>query len=140
MDARKFDVGRVWERWLIAALGLAVIAACFFVEPMRWRLPVRYLITPLDIHRTGSLDYTMCMRAALSPEEMENFVSDAFSRADRVARPVSMDETKCPAAFWPRNFAEPTIGYAADYAANPLEGSRGAVYQNGYLYFWSNAR
>jgi hypothetical protein len=120
-------------------LAMVMIGATSTVEPMRWRLPLRYMFTPLDIHRSGFIDYTMCMRVALSPGEAERFVSGSFEEADRVARSVPMDKTRCPAAFWPRRFTEPTMAYAADDPSNPLQGARGAVYQDGYVYLWSNS-
>ena len=126
-------------RWLLPALLILALVGCFTVEPMRWQLPPRYWFKPLDIHRTGSGDFTMCMRAALSPEEAGEFVENQFGAKEHVARTVPMDQTMCPAPFWPRWFTASTLGYSVEYLPNgDVEGSTGAVYENGYLYFWSN--
>jgi hypothetical protein len=126
-------------RWLLSVLAVAALGTCSLVEPMRWRLPLRFLFDPLDIHRTGSIDYTMCMRAALTPEEADKFVRAMFEPDERAVRPVPMHQTMCPASFWPDTFTANTTAYTVDYWPNGLvEGSSGAVYQKGYLYFWSN--
>src|SRR5678815_2323761 len=120
----------MWVRWLLPVFATGVLGTCSLVEPMRWRLPLRYLFSPLDIHRTGSSDFTMCMRVALAPEEADKFVSSMFEPSDRVVRTVPMDQTMCPAPFWPESFTATTTAYSADYWPNGMvEGSSGAVYQ-----------
>lgn len=133
-------------RWAgrVAAAGLAVaaLATCASLDPMRWSLPVRYLFAPFDIHRDGFIDFTMCMRVALSPSEAEAFVSNEFEPKDQIVQPVPMEQAICPAEFWPEAFTTPTMACWIDYFPAPrgghIAGSRGAVYQDGYLYFWSN--
>jgi hypothetical protein len=125
--------------WIaLAVLGL-MLTAFLSIEPMRWRLPLRYLFTPLDIHRTGFGDYTMCIRAELSPEEAKDFVRAMFEPKQRIALPVPMERTICPTSFWPNDFSALTMGYVAyHWPDGTVEGSTGAVYENGYIYFWSN--
>lgn len=130
-------------QWLVAGLGLAALGACSFVDPIRWGLPMRYLIGPLDIYRDGFIDFKMCMRVAMSPREAEAYVNANFAPKDHVARAVPMEQALCPAAFWPENFAAPTMGHSENrfegqFASGTVQGSSGAAYQNGYLYFWSN--
>lgn len=139
MKERRIITRIGWVRWLLPVLAVSALGTCSLVEPMRWRLPLRYLFSPLDIHRTGFGDFTMCMRVALSPEEAEKFVSKMFVLDARIARPVPMEQTMCPAAFWPRSFATATTAYSVEHwPGGMIEGSSGAVYQNGYVYFWSN--
>lgn len=131
-----------WQRRLrFIAVGLCIlaIAACVTVEPIRWRLPSRYLFKQLDIHRTGFGDYTMCLRAEMTPSEAQAFVNRSFAPEDHVAGPVPMSQTMCPAEFWPRSFRSQTMGLKIYYRpSGMIEGSRGAVYDRGHLYFWSN--
>lgn len=106
---------------------------------MRWQLPYRYLFKPLDIHRTGFGDYTMCIRAELSPEEAKDFVRAMFEPKQRIVLPVPMERTMCPTSFWPNDFSALTMGYVEyHWPDGTVEGSTGAVYENGYIYFWSN--
>ena len=104
---------------------------------------MRYLIGPVDIYRDGSIDFKMCMRVAMSPREAEAYANASFTPKDRVAHAVPMEQALCPAAFWPESFTAPTMGHSVDRLESPvagamIQGSRGAVYQSGYLYFWSN--
>ncbi len=128
-----------WFRWLVPAALILVLATCSWVEPMRWVLPPRYLFKHLDIHRTGFSDYTMCMRAELTPSEAQDFVARFFGPEERVEHPVPMHQTLCPAPFWPNSFRSNTMGLKIEYWPDGwVEGSTGAVYENGFLYFWSN--
>ena len=109
------------------------------VEPMRWRLPPRYLLKPLDIHRTGLGDFIMCMRLELSPAEAREFVEARFDPQQRIPRTVAMEETHCPADFWPTSFGARTLGYSQQRRDDgAIEGTTGTVYEDGYLYFWAN--
>jgi hypothetical protein len=127
---------RSWRlRSLVVVALISSFATCSLVEPMRWRLPSRYLFQHLDIHRTGFKDYTMCMRAELTRSEAADFVARSFATEDRVSQPVPMAETMCPEPFWPSTFRSNTVGLKIDY-----EGSTGAVYESGFLYFWSNTK
>lgn len=129
------------RRWIATAAAFLALAILLMVEPMRCSLPARYLVKPLDIHRTGSIDFTMCMRAELSPAEAQAFARRHFDQQHRVRREVAMNETMCPAPFWPTRFGALTSGYLQDrWPDGTVEGTTGAVYENGYLYFWSNTR
>lgn len=134
MSIRSFK--RSW-----AFIGLATIlttAAALSIEPMRWSLPARYLFKPLDIYRTGAFDYTMCLRVELSPEEADDFLGRQFDTRDLIVRPVPTDQGLCPASFWPTTFRNQTRGYTETRWSNGMiEGSTGAVYERGTLYFWS---
>ena len=131
-----------WQRrfrWALASAAALTLSTCIAVEPMRWRLPNRYLFQHLDIHRTGFGDYTMCLRAAMTEAEARSFVNGSFAHEDQVARVVPMEQTQCPASFWPGRFKNRTMGLRIDHWPNGMiEGSDGAVYEDGYLYFWSN--
>lgn len=128
-----------WVRWLLPLVSVSALGTCSLVEPMRWQLPLRHMFSPLDIHRTGFGDFTMCMRVALSPEEAEQFVSKQFDPDDRIVRPVPMEQTMCPTAFWPKSFDTETTAYSVEqWPDGMIEGSSGAVNENGYLYFWAN--
>jgi hypothetical protein len=106
---------------------------------MRWRLPVRYMVGHLDIYRTGFGDFAMCMRVELTSDEARAFVDRSFAPEDRVSRPVPVRETMCPARFWPSTFRSGTRGLKIDHWPNgQIEGSTGAIYEDGFLYFWSN--
>lgn len=124
-----------------AFVGLAAILttmAGLSIEPMRWSLPVRYLFKPFDIYRIGVFDYAMCMRVELSPKEADDFVRRWFDAKDLIAHPVPTDQGLCPASFWPKTFRNPTHGYKETRWSNGMiEGSTGAVYEQGALYFWS---
>ena len=133
------EKGKRQIRWFVVAALISAVATCSLVEPMRWRLPPRFLFQHLDIHRTGFMDYTMCMRAELTPSEAADFVAQSFAMEDRVSQPVPMAQTMCPAAFWPSGFESRTLGLKTDYLpSGGIEGSTGAVYENGFLFFWSN--
>jgi len=126
-------------RWLLVVALTSGLATCSLVERMRWSLPARYLVKPLDIHRTGLIDFTMCMRAELSPREARAFAEAHFEPRQRIAREVSIEETLCPAPFWPPSFSALTLGYSQDVRPGGIvDGTTGAVYENGYLYFWAN--
>lgn len=130
--------------WLSGAfLALALIIVAFNVEPMRFRLPYRYLIQDFDIQRNGFIDFAMCMKVRLTPEEADNFVSRLFSPNSRNAKAgVEMKQTRCDAAFWPERFQSQALAYEVEMTPPPAsysEGSSGAVYDDGYLYFWSNS-
>jgi hypothetical protein len=128
-------------RGLIVVALISGLAICSVVEPMRWHLPVRYPFQHLDIRRTGFMDYTMCMRAGLTRSEAADFVARSFAPKDQVSQPVPMAETMCPEPFWPSTFRSNTLGLKIDYWPNGwIEGSTGAVYENGFLYFWSNTK
>jgi hypothetical protein len=132
--ASRLRLGRI----AIAAVVIAV-AILLTVERMRWSLPARYLFKPLDIHRTGLIDFTMCMRAELSPREARAFTEAHFEPRQRIAREVSIEETLCPAPFWPPSISALTLGYSQDVRPDGIvDGTTGAVYENGYLYFWAN--
>jgi hypothetical protein len=127
--------------WIATAAVVIAATILSMVEPMRWSLPPRYLFKPLDIHRTGFIDFTMCMRAELSVREARAFAEAHFEPRHRIPREVSMEETNCRAAFWPTSFDALTLGYSQDrWPDGTVEGTTGAVYEKGYLYFWSNAR
>ncbi len=134
MTVRSFN--RCWALlWLTAA---SAIVAVVSIEPMRWSLPARYLLKPLDIYRIGAIDYHMCMRVELSPEEADDFVRRRFDPKDRIVRPVPSDQHLCGATFWPTTFNNETSGYAETQWSNGIiEGSTGAVYERNALYFWS---
>jgi hypothetical protein len=107
------------------------------IEPIRFRLPVRYWFKSLDVYRSESLngDFAVCVRADLSREEAEEFVTKSFAPEDRVSHTVNMWETHCPASFWPKQFVNRTMAYKAE---QQKQGSRGAVYEDGQFFFWSN--
>jgi len=110
---------------------------------MRFRLPYRYLIQDFDIQREGFIDFAMCIRVRLTPEEAETFVSTRFSNISRTTRPVlDMEHTRCDAPFWPEGFQTRTLAYEIEAKPPSFSyygGSSGAIYENGYLYFWSNS-
>jgi hypothetical protein len=81
------------------------------------------------------------MRAELSPAEAQAFAERRFDQQHRVWREVAMDETECPAPFWPTRLSALTLGYSQDrWPDGTVEGTSGAVYENGHLYVWSNSR
>ncbi|HDZ73035.1 MAG TPA: hypothetical protein ENH55_09705 [Aurantimonas coralicida] len=130
--------------WLTGAfLPLAAMVAALNIEPMRFRLPYRYLIQDFDIHREGFIDFATCMRVRLTPEEAETFVSKSFSPSSRAAKPIlNMKHTRCDAPFWPERFQTRTLAYEIETTPPPfsyLKGSSGAACEDGYLYFWSNS-
>jgi hypothetical protein len=129
------------RKLVTATLGLAGAAAAsfLFIEPMRWNLPLRYLVQPLDIYREGFVDYRMCLRVALSQEETDAFLRKMFETGRGTERVVPQYEMKCPASFWPESFQTATVAYSAEVMDNgSIDGSSGAIYENGILYFWSN--
>ena len=89
------------------------------------------------------------MRVRLTPEEARSFVADMFQPEFVNGNVVDMADAGCDAPFWPLAFDRPAMAYDTDRASGetdrasgfvPLKtGSQGAVYQDGYLYFWSNA-
>lgn len=83
-------------------------------------------------------DVYFCMRVAASPAEVDRFVSRVFSDSERVAVPADdfLEKSCLAAAFWPREFSDPTVAYKPRSVASRLEESSGAVVQDGYLYFW----
>lgn len=127
------------HRWALFLLLSGLLIVAFWVvatlEPMRWRLPIRYLFGPIDIYREGVFDYTMCMRVPLSREEADRFIARQFPPETQVPRPVPVGV--CPAPFWPKSFTTKTRGYAETLWSNGMvEGSTGAVLEGGYLYYW----
>lgn len=78
------------------------------------------------------------MRVAMTRREAQAYVDARFEREDRVARPVPLDQAPCPAPFWPESFSALTMGHHVDRVGDHVAGSYGAVFQDGYLYFWSN--
>ncbi len=135
---------RVLRYWPLFAAALVVLSVVVLasVEPMRWRLPARYLVKPFDIYREGFFDYLMCMRVELTPDEARDFVAAHFTSEQTDPVDVPRDAMLCPALFWPERFAERTLGFEGKLWDGELItgslGSSGAVYQDGYLYFWSN--
>lgn len=132
---------RLWP-WLVAGLVALYVAAHVAIEPMRWRLPIRYLVQPFDIYREGFNDHLMCMRVELSPGEARDFAVSYFPIEERVSLDVPRNAELCPADFWPPRLSEKTLGFnghlwQGEFVDGSL-GSTGAVYQDGYLYFWSN--
>jgi len=124
--------------FIAAAAAVSIVAVVLSIEPMRWNLPLRYMFKPLEIYRRGAIDYTMCMRVELSRTEADNFIRRRFDPGERIARPVPIDQSLCPAPFWPKDFAKPTLGYEEHRRPNGMvRGSTGAVYDRGFIYFWS---
>jgi len=117
-------------------------ATLALVDPMRWSLPRRYLVQPFDIYREGFFDYLMCMRVELTPVEARDFVAKHFAPEQTVPTAVPRDAKLCPAPFWPERFVEKTLGVDGQLRKAKRKmgshGSSGAIYQDGYLYFWSN--
>jgi hypothetical protein len=114
-------------------------------EPMIHALPARFQTEPFDIWRgpSGFTDFEVCMRVALSPEEVAAFIPKFFERSSvGVAVDPTQVRTSCEAPFWPAQFDTKTIafeeGYPPDVSWGPDSGS-GAVYERGQLYFWSYA-
>jgi hypothetical protein len=134
-------VQRYW-RWLPAGLLVLSFATLALVDPMRWSLPGRYLVQPFDIYREGFFDYLMCMRVELTPDEARDFVAAHFTTEQTDPVDVPHDAKLCPAPFWPERFVERTLGFDGKLWNGELitgsVGSSGAVYQDDYLYFWSN--
>lgn len=131
-------------KWIVgASIPLAVVIAILSMEPMRFRLPYRYLVKQIDIQRSGFIDFEMCMRVRLTAEEAMSFVSGMFEPVSSTeGTEVDMFETRCEAAFWPTKFDVRAMAYESDWSPPPYRwkvGTSGAVYQNGYLYFWSNS-
>jgi len=106
---------------------------------MRLVLPIRFLVKPLDIYRMGAFDYIMCMRVPLSRSEAASFVERQFEKDEIIRRSVPIEQGRlCPAKFWPGSFSSKTLAYSETRWSNGMvEGSTGAVYENGSLYFWS---
>lgn len=130
---------------LVAGLVAAVtISRWLGSEPMIGQLPARYETEPFDIWREeGGADFRMCMRVALSPEEVAAFIPKFF---DRTSVGVMVDTAKvqtwCDAPFWPSRFETKTIAFEADAPSTPDRLSmsgKGAVYERGQLHFWSYA-
>lgn len=125
-------------RWLILVAVLVGAAALLAVEPIRWVLPPRFLFKPLDLYRLGAIDFTMCMRVPVTQAEAAAFAEKQFEKDELLARPVPVDQGLCPAKFWPRRFNTKTLAYAETRWPNGMvEGSSGAVYEQGYLYYWA---
>lgn len=125
-------------RWSLAASAVAALAIFVTVEPMRWSLPPRLFFKPLDFYRVGAVDYTMCMRVELSIEEARAFIKSKFSPEDRIDRAIPAGQGLCPADFWPSTVEDRTLAYSETRWPNGMvEGSNGAFYKAGHLYFWS---
>lgn len=139
MEAPEANPRRNRIGWIAISAVLVALLVGMKVEPMRWSLPSRYLLKPLDIHRTGFTDFTMCMRVELSPAEAREFVEDHFEPKHRIARAVAMEEPHCPADFRRTSVGARTLGYSRQRRDDgSIEGTSGAIYENGYLYFWAN--
>jgi hypothetical protein len=131
-------------KWAVGAIiPLGVVMTLLSIEPMRLRLPYRYLVQQFDIQRTGFISFTMCMRVRLTPEEARSFVSRMFEPVSTIeGTEVDMFETQCDAPFWPAQFDVRAMAYEIDWRPGGHRmkvGTQGAVYQDGYLYFWSNS-
>jgi len=125
-------------RWLILVALLGGAAALMAVEPMRWVLPSRFLLKPLEIYRLGAIDFTMCMRVPITQAEAAAFAERQFEKDELLARSVPVDQGLCPAQFWPARFHTKTLAYSETRWRNGMvEGSSGAVYEQEYLYFWA---
>ncbi|MCW2392265.1 hypothetical protein [Sphingobium sp. B11D3A] len=124
---------------ILAAIAVLFAGAAFLtVEPMRWRLPPRFLFSPLEIYREGAFDYSMCMRVKLSPAEANDFINSLFTPHEKIARSVPTDQAICQAPFWPKTFMEQTTAYAEiRVPSGMIDGSSGVLYEHNYLYFWS---
>ncbi|MEE2949674.1 MAG: hypothetical protein VYD57_00205 [Pseudomonadota bacterium] len=142
MASRSFMRSRKF--WLASAsFALAGAVFALNIEPMRFRLPYRYLVESFDIQRSGMIDFAMCMKVGLTPKEANNFVLGMFGADPVLISPgVDMNHAHCDAAFWPDRFSAPPLAYEVQTSPAPLSyvyGSDGAVYEDGYLYFWSNS-
>ena len=131
-------------KWAVGAIiSLGVVMTMLFIEPMRLRLPYCYLVQQFDLQRTGFIEFSMCMRVRLPPEEARSFVSRMFEPVSSIeGTEVDMFETQCDAPFWPAQFNVRTMAYEIDwtYQGHRMKaGTQGTVYQDGYLYFWSKS-
>jgi len=137
-------------------LALSPFVALFLflqIDSIRWSLPDRLFFQPLDIYRSSNAWwYTqLCMRVPLTRAEADKFLREevdwssagktgnSSEKAVGFARPVTPDINFCPAEFWPKSFETKTIAFAAPRCNHDwCDGSIGAVYENGYFYYWSD--
>ena len=91
-------------------------------------------------HETG-MDYVTCIRATLTIEEAEQFVSKALPNSTgNIAGEAIYGPHLCQASFWPNVFKKNMIAYVRSERLRedgiPSSAS-GAFLEDGKLYFWS---
>ena len=125
---------------MIAAIAVLSVAGLSQIDPMRWSLPTRYLYSSFDVYRSGFMDFNMCMSVSLTEAEARRFVSSRFAEHERIHLAVPIEETRCPAQFWPTEFNAKTLGLKQELSPGPgsyVTYSSGAIYQDGNLYYWA---
>lgn len=125
--------------WLLGVAGLATIAAwaaSIELSQPRYSLPQRFWFGPLDEFEwsAGFLpDFTRCIRASVSPEEARAFVENYFKAGEIGALPLDdRPLSACNGRWCPAEPVPPPMAYAPNG-----DGSVGAIYKDGVLYWWS---
>ena len=123
---------------LTVAVGVVVVVAV----GGNWRKPPvtsGFISSPLTYTEDIAPDVYFCMRVTASPSEVAQFLSREFTVSQRIAVPVDDQGVGCALHLGLSTFAAKTIAHEEEESHGHALSWRGAVYQDGTLFYWDIA-